>query len=184
MSKIKYQKQSPSVLKYQFITKDLDYKFNVLENKQIRWQDLILDFSIIGSSHFVKIKTDSDNNIMELIACVESEDIALNTDQQIKLLDYPDFYYNINCCGNYNYSFFAEIFRERIGDYQEFQREYICDNIDEYMYYIFPSPDGLAITSIEIKQNHDRLLWITYHSYPEEKVIVKTRSILERRNGS
>ncbi len=185
MSNLIYTKQSFTELEFKlFFASDLDYGFNVLKNKMIEWQDVKLEFSIIGSSHFVKINTGNNNRVIELIACVQSEDIiAKNIIEQEKLTRYIEYKCNKEISPDYLYCFYTELIEDRVENHREFKNRYIDNVSDIYLEYIFPSSEGLAITSIEIYQNIDRLYWVTYHSYPEEKKIIKTRSVIEGRSG-
>ncbi len=185
MSNLIYKKQSFTELEYKlFLASDKDYGFNVLKNKMIEWQDVKLEFSIIGSSHFVKINTCNNNRLIELITCIQSEDInAKNIIEEEKLAKSNQYKCNYKISPDYLYSFYTELIKDRVEDHREFKNKYIDSVSDIYLEYIFPSSEGLAITSIEIYQNIGRLHWVTYHSYPEEKMMIKTQSIIEGRSG-
>ena len=182
MNKLSYQKQSIVDLKYKLFTScKLGSSFNILKNKVIDWQSGSLNFSIIGSSHFVKIDI-GDDKLTELIACVKSAESDKDIINKKKLVDQQNYNFEIEFNRVFKYSFASSSINEYIDNYQEFKDNYIDNNTYQYFDYIFPSPAGLAITSIQIEKKINKIFWITYHSYPEENSIIKTKSMLERRN--
>ena len=185
MSRVVYKKQSVTGLEYKLIlSPESNFNFNILKNRLIDWQGVTLDFSIIGSSHFVKINTGNRNKLIELIACTEPGDTDLRTIvQQGKLADSTDYRYSRRFNSFYKYSFTSKSIEDCLRDSEEFRRKYLDNTAEIYLEYVFPSVENLAVTSIEITGGNDELSWVTYHSYPEEKMIIKTRSTLERGNG-
>lgn len=185
MSNLAYKKQSVTELDYKLLLSyDLNYGFNILKNSVIEWQGISLEFSIIGSSHFVKINATEEDELIELIACIGVNDItAENIIKQKKLVDNHQYKYSKKITPAYMYRFYSEAIEDYLVDHQEFKDKYMDTGCDRYLEYVFPSPGGLAITSIEIYQKIDKLIWVTYHSYPDEKKIIKTRSVIEVRSG-
>lgn len=182
MSKLLYKYQSVADLEYKlYISSDLKPNFNILKNKVINWQGIVLDFSIIGASHFVKINYGNPVHITELVACVKSEDIVTkNIFQEKKLVNHHQYNYTWKINELFNYIFSTEIINDCVQTYQEFKKKYLFNHQDSHFDYIFPSKKGLALTSIDVCQETDKLSWITYHSYPDEHKIIKTCSLLER----
>lgn len=182
MSNVVYKKQSVTGLEYKLLlSPDLNIKFNILKNRVIDWQGVTLDFSIIGSSHFVKVDTADENKLIELIACIESKDTADGVVvQQDRLANFPDYIFARRFNGSYQYSFSSQSIEDSVRDDQEFRKKYIDNSCDIYLEYIFPSIEDLAVTSIEVTRGDRQLSWVTYHSYPEEKMIIRTQSRLER----
>lgn len=182
MSNVIYKKQLVTGLKYKLLlSPDLNIRFKILKSRVIDWQGVTLDFSIIGSSHFVKINTANKNKLIELIACTESGNTAAGmVVQQDRLVNFPNYRFAIRFNSFYQYSFSSQSIEDSVRDDQEFRRKYIDNSCDIYFEYIFPSIEDLAVTSIEIKRGNKQLSWVTYHSYPDEKMIIRTQSILER----
>ncbi|MTI61733.1 MAG: DUF2617 family protein [Firmicutes bacterium] len=182
MNKVRYKKLSVLGLEYKlFLSPDLNCKFNVLKNRVINWQGIILDFSIIGLSHFVKIDTGAKNKLIELLACVDSKDIADEVlVQQKNLIACCNYRYNNRFNSFYKYSFITETIDDCLRNAWEFGDKYTDKGCGFYLEYVFPSPDGFAVTSIGITGKEDKFCWITYHSYPADKKIIKTRSIIEK----
>ena len=107
MSELVYQEQSVSDLEYKlFKVKEFQQQLTILKQKSLTWQDYLVSFAIIGSSHLVKIDL-ANQKLIEILACE-------------------------------------------------------------------------AVTSIEIFNSLRELKWVTYHSYAEEKQVVKTITSLTR----
>ncbi len=182
MSKLIYKDQSAFELEYNLlISPDSVSNFNILESKSLKWQSQNITFSIIGSSHFVEINTGSNLKYIELLACIESGNIASETVLHKKaLLDDKELQYSRRLSQNLVYKFETTIIDDKVESKQQFFKKYQSNNTDLDIYHVFPAIDGLAITSIEIIRQDSLLLWITYHSYPGESLIIKTDSYIER----
>jgi hypothetical protein len=135
MSKLIYKDQSTSELEYSLLlTPDLKSDFNILKNELIRWQGTELEFSIIGASHFVKINIRNDQQLIELLACIEGDLSADKTLQKNRLINHNNFKYCYRFSQNFIYRFKADILKEKINSHQEFLNKYL-DN-DENIYFI------------------------------------------------
>lgn len=188
MSKLNYKDQSAAELEYNLLlSADPESRFNILKKKDIRWQGLSVDFSIIGSSHIVRVNLGSIQ-LVELLSCVESDGLAVKrTYQSKKLINFDNYEYKevIDPDGlSLKYQFHASSINDKLENCQQFINKYISNSNDQNMffYYKFPSLNGLAVTGIEVRCEDKKLQWLTYHSYPEEGLIIKTHSLLEGRN--
>ncbi len=182
MSKLIYKEQTIAELEYNLLlSSGLSSNFKILKNSLIRWHGIDFDFSIIGASHFVKINGGSHLQMTELLACIDSEDLAVESILEKKrLADLNNYKYCKRFKQGFIYRFNAEIIKDKVKDQQEFVNKYRSKDYAAYLDYIFPSFNDLAITSIEIKKEDNELLWLTYHSYPQENIIIKTTSVLGR----
>ncbi|MFW6287146.1 MAG: DUF2617 family protein [bacterium] len=183
MSSLIYKEQSVAELQYKLLgSSQVISELNILNNKYLDWQGININFSIIGSSHFVQLSRKTKEariNLIELLACVESKVEEKSVIEQKKVADYVNYKYIYEISNRFIYSFCSKLIKDHVDSYQGFREKYIKSS--NYLDYIFPSNNGLAITSIEILQDTDRLSWVTYHSYPEEHMIIKTDSFIERR---
>lgn len=179
MSSLVYKNQSVAELEYKFYKScDLRYNFNILENKIVHWRGIILEFSIIGASHYVKIKSGVTENFTELLACVKSSNkVESNLLCKDKLINNETYCHQDKINDRMIYEFESEVIDDSVKNYKGFQEKYM-NKQNNYFDFVFPARYGLAITSIDIKKKDDRIKWITYHSYPEDHKIIKTLSYL------
>lgn len=164
-----------------FYSSNNEMDFKVLNNKIIKYDNLYINFSIIGASHFVQIREDvQQTGLLELLSCIRSLDKKKTGLVHNKELAYSDeIKYEYRIMDRYNYQFQFNIISTIIEDYDNFLSKVVSDN-NNYLDFIFPSEEGIAFTGIEYFTDKDRVRWMTYHSYPNEGKLVKTESVLER----
>ncbi|MEJ6950999.1 DUF2617 family protein [Natronospora cellulosivora (SeqCode)] len=181
MDNLEYISQSVKDLEYNFYKSiNLKYNFKILRNKIVYWHDFILEYSIIGASHFVKIDIQKNKQFTELLACLSAKDLQKDLLKNEKIIKHNEFNYFKKFNNYFKYSFSSLLIEDKLSTYEAFKEKYYLKG-EEYIDFIFPDNHGLAITSIAIIEKMNKLSWISFHTYPEENKIVKTHSIIERR---
>lgn len=177
MSELVYQEQSVSDLEYKlFKVKEFQQQLTILKQKSLTWQDYLVSFAIIGSSHLVEIEL-ANQKLIEILACVDIEQDS-NFLYNQELESNSSLVHSTLVENSIKYDFTLEIINfKRQDKYQNFNQS-LQQEANDKLYYVFPGDE--AVTSIEIFNSLRELKWVTYHSYAEEKQVVKTITSLTR----
>jgi len=177
MNKIIYQEQSVEELEYNLVSgANIDLDLTILDKQEINFKGGKLNLVIIGSSHYARVNLSNTKNFTEILACINLEE-EVNSINNTKLLNKDEFRLEYNLEDNSCYQFNLQTLLLNQKQYQKFN-EGLVSNRSNCLHHIFPSNFGLAITAIEYEVMDDRIKWLTYHSYPNQFKIVKTKSIL------
>jgi hypothetical protein len=130
-------------------------KLKILKTELFSLDSFIIELSIIGASHYLNI----NNQLFEVFAATKIEENFL---KQFSFNKIENIAYSFD---NFNYSF-------KLTD------SFKIENPDLEFNYIFPG-EGMPETKILLKKINNSIYISTYHSYPNENIIIFTETVIE-----
>ena len=180
-----YTEQTADSIRYCLLEGNIDHsQFTILKTKKILWNDLELNLHILGESHFIQFVSQNDilNEICPCTDFVTSpkekvifNDLLPNIEKESISAEYSGYAYTFHS-EYHNWEEGMQLLNECI--LKEAQNDEVIESS-----YIFPTTDGesvLPITQVFITTNED-LGVHTFHTYPNEKIIVFTSSKITKK---
>jgi len=164
---LEYIDQSSKNLKFILTKKDITKKLTIIKESKTRiTEKYFIEMAIIGESHFYILKNKEEIELIEIFACVpfdgdlynkKIEDKETNIKYETKNIKYKS---KINIIEN---------------DYLN-KIENIEDIVLSFEFPMNKSDLFPPKTIISMKKNENKVIIKTLHCYPNEKIIVETKS--------
>lgn len=158
-------------------------QFKILKEDHFSWKNLVVNFGILGESHFINLTNEKNESFTEICACT---DAVFNSEKST--LHVSDF---VNKIGNLpvllQWDGFAYAFDSKCIEYARGERGLLdlrsVRSKDDVMSleYKFPAKwffQKKPVTEVYIKKTNDSLFIRTAHTYPNDKLAVFTNSAL------
>ena len=179
---MEYTDQSSGAIRLYLTKGDLTLdQFTVLTTKTFKWGEIAVSFGILGESHYVQIAK-GDKIFSEICACTDA-----TMPEHVQVFE-SNFLANLPTEGvrtlfdDYTYDFSFEFKNWEEGSAElKILRARQKNSMTEYLSYIFPKHETDSeepVTEIYIIQEGSGLKMLSVHTYPNEGMMVFTRSSL------
>ena len=176
-----YVVQDVTSLRFAFYACAVDPEsFRILRERTLRRRNYSADLWIIGTSHVLRVHV-ADHDISEVLTCSEP----------VPVIDSPVHSAQAGVASHYEHhvpdvlTYSSDMATDRYSS-DAFQRQHADVPTDEdprRLAYEFPTEDPTQLparTVIEVAQEEDTLLRVrTWHSYPQDRAIVRTNSTIQ-----
>ncbi len=182
-----YLDQSVNSIRLFLVTGDPQIEqFTLLGQNSFTWNESTVTFGILGESHYITIET-RDDVFTEICACTSatfdpSRSTTLHSEHLSQIPQLP----LTKETSTYSYSF-----NYRFADYRrgtEFLsnlREVKAKGETHFLQYLFPGRfffSDKPVTEIFIRTNGNSLYIRTVHTYPNDKQVALTESVIRKKS--
>lgn len=149
----------------------------IITEKTVKINEFTIRLGIIGASHFMQVTDSNALSLTEVFACKQPSGNQQKPYFQLPLQDCLQKQFLQMKNQIIRYETYIDTLNWDVG-LEKLTADRSCDWLVKLV-YDFPGIEN-ATTALFLKENDAGVTLITYHCYPNEKTIVKTKTTIEK----